>query len=84
MLKIQLLGPLQLALDCRRFAVPRASHLEALLGHLVLRPGTPWSRTRLAEQFWPDSSEEQARTNLRKAILALRKALPEPERFLAM
>jgi DNA-binding SARP family transcriptional activator len=32
--------------------------------------------------MWPDSTEEQARTNLRGALLHLRQALPNADRFL--
>jgi DNA-binding SARP family transcriptional activator len=39
-------------------------------------------RAHLAALLWPDSSEAQARTNLRKRLHELRRALPDAERFL--
>ena len=40
------------------------------------------SRQQVAFQLWPDSSEEQARNNLRKVLHQLRHALPDYDRFL--
>jgi DNA-binding SARP family transcriptional activator/predicted negative regulator of RcsB-dependent stress response len=55
---------------------------EVLLAYLALRRGTPEPRRQLAYLFWPDSSEAQARTNLRRELHTLRKILPETERLL--
>ena len=63
------------------FASPR---LQSLLGFLVLHRNVAIARRRLAFLFWPDSSEPQARTNLRQALHHLRYALDEPERFLRL
>ena len=46
-----------------------------LLAYLVLHPGTPQTRQHLAFVFWPDSSEAQARTNLRRELHHLRSML---------
>ena len=43
-----------------------------LLAYLVLHAGTPQARQHLAFVFWPDSSEAQARTNLRRELHHLR------------
>jgi len=53
---------------------PRAM---ALLGYLVLQVGRPQPRARLAALFWPDSSDAQALTNLRRELHAVRRALGE-------
>jgi DNA-binding SARP family transcriptional activator len=42
------------------------------------------TRQQLAFQFWPDSTEAQARTNLRKAIYHLRHKLPNADRYLSI
>jgi predicted ATPase/DNA-binding SARP family transcriptional activator len=42
----------------------------------------PQSRRYLAFLFWPDSSESQARTNLRYLLHALRQALPDADCFI--
>jgi DNA-binding SARP family transcriptional activator len=49
---------------------------RALLAYLALRPGESHSRDRLAGLLWEDADEELARTSLRQALAALRKALP--------
>ncbi len=48
-----------------------------LLVYLLLHPETPHDRSRLASLFWPDSSESQARTNLRRELNTLKRRLPE-------
>lgn len=55
---------------------------QALLAYLVLYAGQSHTRQHLAFTFWPKSTEEQARTNLRKAIYHLRHTLPQSDRFL--
>jgi DNA-binding SARP family transcriptional activator len=56
--------------------------LHSLLGYLLLHRDAPQLRQHLAFTFWPDSSEAQARNNLRQILHELRHALPESERFL--
>jgi len=55
---------------------------QALLAYLVLHPNQNHSRQHLAFTFWPKSTEDQARTNLRKAVYHLRHTLPQADRFL--
>lgn len=47
----------------------------ALLGFLVLHTDAPQPRRHLAGVFWPDSTEAQARTNLRRELHHLRLTL---------
>ena len=49
---------------------------QALVAYLALHPDLPVSRGRLAGMLWPDSCEEQARTNLRKILHQLRQWFP--------
>jgi len=58
------------------------ARLQSLLGYLLLHVDAPQLRQHVAFRFWPDSSEAQARTNLRKQIYHLRRALPQPDRYL--
>jgi DNA-binding SARP family transcriptional activator/predicted ATPase len=58
--------------------------LQALLSYLLLRSGIAQSRQQLAFLFWPDSSDEQARTNLRTLLHRLRTALPQADKFLTV
>ncbi len=50
--------------------------LQSLLAYLILHRDAPQLRQRLAFLYWPDSSETQARNNLRQMLHGLRLALP--------
>ncbi|MBW5447667.1 tetratricopeptide repeat protein [Cohnella sp. CFH 77786] len=50
--------------------------LQILFAYLLLHADTPINRKHLAFQFWPDSSEAQALTNLRKLLYDLKRLLP--------
>ncbi len=60
-----------------------SSRLQALLAYLVLHRHAPQPRRHLAFLLWPDSTEAQARTNLRNLLHTLRQALPDADRFLS-
>jgi DNA-binding SARP family transcriptional activator len=49
---------------------------------LLIHRNSPLSRQRLSYLFWPNSSESQARTNLRNLLYHLREDLPDADRFL--
>lgn len=51
--------------------------LEEMLALLALRAGTPVSRAQIAYHFWPDSSERQARTNVRNLLYKLKQVWPQ-------
>lgn len=55
------------------------ARLEEVLAYLATRPGIPVPRAEIAYQLWPDSSDQQARTNLRKTLLMLRRRLPDAD-----
>jgi DNA-binding SARP family transcriptional activator/tetratricopeptide (TPR) repeat protein len=55
----------------------RSSRTLALIGFLVARGDAPQTRQRIATAFWPDSSDEQALTNLRRELHHLRAVLGE-------
>jgi DNA-binding SARP family transcriptional activator/Tfp pilus assembly protein PilF len=52
------------------------------LAYLILHRNAPRSRTHLAFLFWPDSTEEQAHTNLRHLVYRLRRTLPNADSYL--
>lgn len=56
--------------------------LQSLLAYLVLHRDVPQDRSHLAFLLWPDSTEAQAHTNLRKLVHQLRKLLPGIDHFL--
>jgi len=68
---------------CENKPVPglHSLRLQTLLAYLVLNRGSPQSRQHLSFCFWPDSTEAQARTNLRQLLHHLRQALPDSDRF---
>ncbi|MSP13808.1 MAG: hypothetical protein EXR62_12740 [Chloroflexi bacterium] len=81
-LHIQLLGDFRLRygdVPLAGIAIPR---LQSLLAYLLLHRAAPQARQQIAFLFWPDSSEGQAHTNLRKNLYLLRQSLPDAERFL--
>ena len=56
--------------------------LQSLLAYLILHRDAPQSRAHLAFIFWPDTSEAQARTNLRNLLHHLRHTLPNADAYL--
>ncbi len=58
------------------------TRLQSLLAYLVLKGGAGLSREHLSFLFWPDSSESQARTNLRQLLHHLRSGLPDCDTYL--
>jgi WD40 repeat protein/class 3 adenylate cyclase len=74
MLQIRLLGQFDARVDGKRVAIPTRA-AQSLLAYLVLTAGTPHRREKLAGIFWPDTSEENARKNLRQELWRIRKAI---------
>ena len=60
----------------------RSSRPIALLGFLAVHTNAPQPRQRLAGIFWPDSTEAQARTNLRRELHYLRVLLGDDQSLL--
>lgn len=55
----------------------------SLLAYLLLHRHTAVSRQHLAFTLWPDSSDSQARANLRNLFYTLRQTLPDADTYLA-
>lgn len=53
-----------------------APRQQALLAYLLLHRDAPQSRQQIAFQFWPDSTDAQAQTNLRQLFYHLRRTCP--------
>jgi predicted ATPase/DNA-binding SARP family transcriptional activator len=81
-LRIRLLGDFLVLADDTPLATLNVPRLQALLAYLVLKRSAPQPRPHLAFLLWPDSTEAQARANLRKLLHQLHQALPDAERFL--
>jgi DNA-binding SARP family transcriptional activator len=82
MLHARLLGSLDLRLGDKSLPALDSARAESLLAYLLLHRDAPQPRQRLAFLLWPDSTETQARTNLRKVLHVLRHALPDPDRLI--
>ncbi len=76
-LEIHLLGEMKLTYEGRDLAVGGAPRLQAFLAYLLLHRGLEIARAPLAYTLWPDSSEAQARANLRRLIHQLRGCCPK-------
>jgi DNA-binding SARP family transcriptional activator len=74
MLKVKLLGQFDVQLNDAPVEV-RTQSAQSLLAYLLLNAGTAHRRVRLAGLFWPETSEANARNNLRHALWRIRKAI---------
>jgi WD40 repeat protein/class 3 adenylate cyclase len=74
MLQIRLLGQFDVRLDGKRVLIPSRPG-QSLLAYFALSAGTAHRREKLAGTFWPDTSEEIARKNLRQELWRIRKAI---------
>ena len=81
-LHIQLLGEFCLHSDDTPILGVNTPRLQSLLAYLLLHRDAPQSRSHVAFQFWPDSTEAQARSNLRTLLHRLRGGLSEASDFL--
>jgi predicted ATPase/DNA-binding SARP family transcriptional activator len=81
-LHIRLLGHFSMVYGDELLAGINTPRLHSLLAYLILHRAAPQLRQHLAFLFWPDTSEAQARTNLRQLLHQLRRALPDADRYL--
>ena len=74
MLEARLLGRFEVRVDGTAVQIP-SRPAQSLLAYLLLNPGVAHRRERLAGLLWPDSDEENARSNLRHALWRVRRSL---------
>jgi len=79
-LEVRLLGAVEVILDGRRLGAFNSLRLQRFLALITVRPHLQ-HRSRLAFELWPDSSDRQARTNLRKLLHDFRHSLPDIGEF---
>jgi DNA-binding SARP family transcriptional activator/tetratricopeptide (TPR) repeat protein len=82
-LHIRLLGDFSLIYADRQVTSLNSMRLQSLLAYLVLHRDVPQQRQHLAFLFWPDTTEAQARNNLRQLLHQLRQVFPAVEHFLS-
>ena len=71
-LHVSLLGAQSITEDATGTVRTRSSRTVALVAYLALHAGAPQTRQRIAGLFWPDSTDAQALTNLRRELHHLR------------
>ncbi|MFB8790872.1 MAG: BTAD domain-containing putative transcriptional regulator [Potamolinea sp.] len=81
-LQISLLGDFSLRSENEPVTGFNTERAQALLAYLVLNSHAPQPRQRIAFYFWGDSTDSQARTNLRRELHYLRRTLPDADQFL--
>ncbi len=75
MVRIRLLGTVEVEQGGQRVRGFRSHKTLALLGYLAAR-GQPLARSHLADLFWPDETEAQGRLSLSRALNSLTTLLP--------
>src|SRR3954447_11077747 len=83
-IQLKLLGHFQLQRGDEAAIIIVQGRMQALLAYLALHREAPQARQRLSFLFWPDSSESQARANLRRILYEVRLALPDSEKYLTV
>ncbi len=73
-IEINMLGRFEIKKDGKTVQL-RSRPASALLAYLALTLGTKHPREKLAGLLWPESTDQNARKNLRQALWRLRKAL---------
>lgn len=81
-LKISVFGDFQLKYGNQVLSSIDSPRQQELLIYLLFNREAAQSRQSLSFQFWPESSENQARNNLRQLLFQIRNKLPDAEHFL--
>jgi DNA-binding SARP family transcriptional activator/transcriptional regulator with XRE-family HTH domain len=81
-LRVQLFGGFSVSYGGKPVNSIKTSRLQSLMAYLLLNANTPQPRQHVAFLLWPDTSETNARNNLRQFLHQLRLLLPDPDRFL--
>ena len=81
-LRIRLLGDFSLTYRNEAVTGINTPRLHSLFAYLLFHRDAPQLRQHVAFVFWPETSEAQARNNLRQVLHQLRYALPDSDRFL--
>ncbi len=76
-LHVRLLGAFELRVDAAVLPRPDSARTRSLVAAVALGRGEPVARGRLAGLLWPESTEAQARTNLRHLLHTVRRVMPD-------
>jgi DNA-binding SARP family transcriptional activator len=80
-LKVQFLGGFRVFLSGQEVSDVFSERVRLLLAFLLLNSGSSISRKQLAYTFWPETTESQARTNLRNLLHRFRNSIQEADTF---
>jgi predicted ATPase/DNA-binding SARP family transcriptional activator len=83
-LYIQVLGTFSLTFNQHPIPQVNTPRLESLLTYVLLHRDAPIHRQTIASLFWPETSDAQARTNLRRLLHQLKAAFPEISSYLLL
>jgi DNA-binding SARP family transcriptional activator len=75
MLEVRLLGMFDIKYK-KKPVIISSRPSQSLFAYLILHAETSHRREKLAGTLWPDSSDENARKNLRQELWRIRKAIP--------
>jgi len=81
-LEIKLLGEFRFTYSGELVDALNTNRLQSLLTYLLIHRKSPQPRQQVAVQLWPETSDRQARTNLRNLLFQLKKAFPAHNAFL--
>jgi DNA-binding SARP family transcriptional activator len=81
LIRIHLLGNLKISHRDIPVNLVTGGKILSLLAFLLINRESPQSRKYISFLFWPDSSEQQALTNLRKLFHQLRQFIPDADRY---
>src|SRR5512138_1309094 len=82
-IEIRLLGEFLISINDVRLSGLTANRHQALIAFLALRASQSVQRSEIAFQLWADSNEEQALTNLRKALHQIKQTVSDVNLILA-
>src|SRR5207247_9055737 len=75
LLRLELLGDLQMRSDSGSLVTISAKKSQALLAYLGVKPSQRISREKIATLLWSSTGPDQARQSLRQTLSTLRKEL---------
>lgn len=82
-LRIRMLGELELTMGDQALLLPATMKARSLLAFLVTHRARAYPREQLADLLWPDSPREKALHSLSTALWHIRRALPDGNFILA-
>ena len=83
-LRITLFGQLSISYQGTVITTVKSERLQALLAYLLLHRSAPQSRQSIAITLWPESTDANAKSNLRKRLHELKKHIPDSDRYLSV